>query len=168
MADSRPKIYQMDRITRRATEERVVTINEVDMSQMFVGVQDQFGSKLQVSMHLLDGGITSIPAINEIWTIKRQGNEWFLAKKSDNGTETTLLTSMLPGDKRIETTGTLYLNALSVEVNNVPLLSGLYHGSGVPASTLGNNGEYYFRSDTPTTANQRIYVKVAGAWTGIV
>jgi hypothetical protein len=41
-------------------------------------------------------------------------------------------------------------------------------GSGVPAAGLGANGDYYFRTDTPATANQRIYVKSAGAWVGIV
>jgi hypothetical protein len=45
--------------------------------------------------------------------------------------------------------------------------SSLYSGSGVPAAGLGINGDYYFRSDTPGTANQRIYVKSAGSWTGI-
>lgn len=41
-------------------------------------------------------------------------------------------------------------------------------GSGVPAAGLGSNGDYYLRSDTPGTANQRIYVKSAGAWAGIL
>src|SRR5215471_10584329 len=44
----------------------------------------------------------------------------------------------------------------------------MYGGSGAPAAGLGANGDYYFRSDTPATANQRIYVKSAGAWVGIV
>ncbi len=39
-------------------------------------------------------------------------------------------------------------------------------GSGVPSG--GSNGDYYFRTDTPGTANQRIYVKSAGTWVGIV
>lgn len=43
-----------------------------------------------------------------------------------------------------------------------------FFGSGVPSPSLGVDGQYYFRSDTPGTANQRIYVKVAGTWTGIV
>lgn len=46
--------------------------------------------------------------------------------------------------------------------------SALYAGSGAPSNTNGNNGDYYFRSDTPGTANQRLYVKSAGAWAGIV
>lgn len=45
----------------------------------------------------------------------------------------------------------------------------LYSGSGAPATGLGAVGDYYFRSDTPATATQRIYVKTAAAvWTGIV
>lgn len=42
-------------------------------------------------------------------------------------------------------------------------------GSGAPAAGLGAVGDYYFRTDTPTTSLQRIYVKTAAAtWTGIV
>lgn len=42
-------------------------------------------------------------------------------------------------------------------------------GTGAPATGLGAVGDYYFRSDTPGTANQRIYVKTAAAvWTGIL
>ena len=45
----------------------------------------------------------------------------------------------------------------------------LWGGVGAPATGLGAVGDYYFRSDTPATALQRIYVKTAAAvWTGIV
>lgn len=51
----------------------------------------------------------------------------------------------------------------------VALQSGrLYMGSGVPSNANGNNGDFYFRTDTPGTANQRLYTKSAGAWTGIL
>ena len=56
-----------------------------------------------------------------------------------------------------------------VRVNSVlqiGLGSGLRSGSGAPAG--GSSGDYYFRTDTPGTANQRIYVNNAGTWTGIV
>jgi hypothetical protein len=43
-----------------------------------------------------------------------------------------------------------------------------YAGTGVPNNANGVNGDYYFRSDTPGTANQRIYVKSGGVWVGIV
>jgi hypothetical protein len=46
--------------------------------------------------------------------------------------------------------------------------STIMSGSGVPANAIGNDGDFYFRQDTPATANQRIYVHSAGAWVGIV
>lgn len=45
---------------------------------------------------------------------------------------------------------------------------GIYAGTGVPSNANGNNGDFYFRGDTPGTANQRVYVKAAGSWTGIL
>jgi len=44
----------------------------------------------------------------------------------------------------------------------------LFSGSGVPSNSIGVNGDYYFRTDTPAMALQRIYVKSAGAWVGII
>lgn len=41
-------------------------------------------------------------------------------------------------------------------------------GSGAPSNSLGGNGDCYLRTDTPGTANQRIYVKSSGSWIGIV
>lgn len=43
-----------------------------------------------------------------------------------------------------------------------------FSGSGAPSNANGSNGDYFFRIDTPGTANQRIYIKSAGIWTGIV
>lgn len=44
----------------------------------------------------------------------------------------------------------------------------MYMGEGVPSGATGVNGNFYFRTDTPTVANQRLYVKQTGAWIGIV
>jgi hypothetical protein len=38
----------------------------------------------------------------------------------------------------------------------------------VPNNLNGNNGDVYFRTDTPGVALQRVYVKSAGAWAGIL
>jgi len=40
----------------------------------------------------------------------------------------------------------------------------IFQGSGVPDNTYGNNGDSYFRTDTPANHSQRLYVKAAGAW----
>jgi len=44
----------------------------------------------------------------------------------------------------------------------------IWEGTGAPGAGLGADGDFYFRNDTPGTANQRIYVRSAGAWVGIV
>lgn len=46
--------------------------------------------------------------------------------------------------------------------------SKILSGSGAPGAGVGSNGDYYFRVDTPGTGNQRLYVKAAGVWTGIL
>ncbi len=46
-------------------------------------------------------------------------------------------------------------------------LANLYTGSGAPSSGNGANGDFYFRQDTPGTANQRLYIKAAGSWTAL-
>lgn len=48
------------------------------------------------------------------------------------------------------------------------LPSTITSGSGAPNNANGANGDYYLRSDTPGSANQRLYVKAAGSWVGIV
>lgn len=44
----------------------------------------------------------------------------------------------------------------------------VFMGSGVPNNANGANGDVYHRTDTPGVANQRLYVKSAGAWLGIL
>ena len=45
----------------------------------------------------------------------------------------------------------------------------IYSGSGAPNIAAAPAGSYYFRTDTPSVANQRIYVATAtNTWTGIL
>lgn len=44
----------------------------------------------------------------------------------------------------------------------------VYQGSGVPSNSDGNDGDVYFRTDTPGSANQRLYIRSGGTWTGIL
>jgi hypothetical protein len=60
-----------------------------------------------------------------------------------------------------------------VQLRNSGLVGGngalLWSGNSAPVAALGSNGDYFFRTDTPGTANQRIYVKNnSGVWVGIV
>lgn len=44
----------------------------------------------------------------------------------------------------------------------------LWGGAGAPPSTLGQSGDFYLRTDTPSTSDQRLYVNINGTWTGIL
>ncbi len=50
----------------------------------------------------------------------------------------------------------------------IAVASTIYSCTGVPSNSIGANGDFYFRTDTPGSANQRLYVKSAGAWVGIL
>jgi hypothetical protein len=45
---------------------------------------------------------------------------------------------------------------------------GIWAGTGAPSNTYGVSGEFYFRGDTYSTANQRVYIKQGGTWVGIL
>lgn len=58
---------------------------------------------------------------------------------------------------------------LGVGYASQPAGSRLWSGSGAPNISASVAGDFYFRTDTPSTANQRIYVATAAnTWTGIV
>lgn len=61
------------------------------------------------------------------------------------------------------------VGASGVPTGNGSSLTGnhIFGGNGVPAASLGANGDLYFRHDTPGTSSQRIYMKSAGSWTAL-
>ncbi len=64
-----------------------------------------------------------------------------------------------------------FATVFSVDKNGATLINGgstMYSGSGAPSNGNGSNGDYYFRTDTPGTVLQRIYVKASGVWAGVV
>lgn len=59
----------------------------------------------------------------------------------------------------------LPLGGLNASSQFVQGPNAIWGGAGVPASSLGASGDYYFRTDTPATAGQRLYVRESGGWT---
>jgi hypothetical protein len=58
---------------------------------------------------------------------------------------------------------------LGVGYASQPAGSRLWSGSGAPNIAASAAGDVYFRTDTPSTANQRVYVATAtNTWTGIL
>ena len=102
-----------DRELKAYIEERIVTVREVNMAQRQIILQDQFGTTLNASVHFLDPQV-SIPQVGERWTAKRQGMDWILMRRMERGTEHTPVTSLKPGDYRIEAANDLYLTGQDV------------------------------------------------------
>jgi hypothetical protein len=46
--------------------------------------------------------------------------------------------------------------------------SWLYSANGVPANGQGNDGDYFFRKDTPGAAGQQLYTRASGVWVPVV
>lgn len=80
-------------------------------------------------------------------------------------TPANLRTTLASGESYADAAGDLHVAGAATLGGSG---STLHSGSGVPSAGLGADGDVYFRTDTPGTANQRIYVKAAGAWTGVV
>jgi hypothetical protein len=96
-------------------EQRIVKVTEVNAANHRVVVEDNYGTILYITLHLQDA-IVSMPVPGEKWVAERQGVDWFLEKRVESGDETTPLTSMAPGDKRVEANTTLHLNAPKISI----------------------------------------------------
>lgn len=92
------------------------------------------------------------------------------------------LPKVLTGDPDIDRALNLHVDILNSVLRSLPpdarthpttlavaAQSGvIYMGSGVPQNANGNNGDIFFRTDAPGTVNQRLYIRSAGAWIGIL
>lgn len=134
-------------LDRRSSEERVVTISSVDMSNSRVTAIDQYGATLQVSIDS-NNPIVMIPSANEKWIADRSGVVWHLTRRYDTGQEMTSLSDLNPGDIRSEALGTLYLNGNPVSINGfdtnefAPLNSPVFTGTPIaPTASVDTNTE---------------------------
>ncbi len=98
-----------------------------------------------------DSGSNLRVRVNAQGNLVTQGTSFFAA----NGSAATL--ASMNGATGAITPGT-----------TAGLGSGMYSGNGAPNVVGSVAGDYYFRKDTPSTANQRIYVATAAnTWIGI-
>jgi hypothetical protein len=103
-----------DRQFRNQTEMRLFRVTEVNLAQAIIVGQDNFGGSLQISLQFTEPMI-SIPSQGEVWTIKRDGNDWFLDKQTNITLEE--LSLLGAGDKWIKAAGTLRLDGTEVLIN---------------------------------------------------
>jgi hypothetical protein len=93
-----------------------LSIREVNMQKMYVQGTDAYGKSYQVSLSL-PNPLVSIPQVNELWRLKRDGNDWILDRRMETGSENTPMISLAPGDRRLEASNKLYLNGENVVIN---------------------------------------------------
>jgi len=117
---------------------------------------DDFGTQTEVSINATNaeegvaiGNITTLRSdfadsdFPQYWSVTRRGQ-----MRAPNMTVSSNLT--VAGSAQINSSATMY------------------SGSGAPSNGTGNNGDFYFRTGTPGTTNQRLYIKNAGSWSGIL
>lgn len=105
----------MNRNQRRETEQRTMVIEEVNMKTGVILARDNFNTLTSLSIHA-NPSITSIPAVGEEWIVSRKGLNWFIDKRVDEDTS-----DLSPGDRRIKTSGKIYLDGESIIVNGTPI-----------------------------------------------
>jgi hypothetical protein len=126
----------MDRNTKSYIEERVAKITEVSMIDQVITVEDQFNSRIRISMSFHDP-LLVVPQVGEVWTIERKGIEWFLKRRSETGNEVHPVAALSPGDVRVNgenvyLDGVLYFNGTAFVQFTLP--------TGTSNDILFNNG----------------------------
>jgi len=113
----------MTRALRNATEQRVVTIKEINMDRKWIVAEDNFQTTIYISMHF-NNPLVAIPQVGDIWIVARQGIDWYLEKRQDTGAEPVSLDQLQSGDQRIHSDNDLHLNtegSLNVTTNAMNL-----------------------------------------------
>ena len=88
-----------------------VTVNGVDTAAGLVDCTDEGLSTYQIPINYYNSPYTAVPAIGEIWLIKKISNTWEFYQRAESNNYTASLDSLNPGDHRIDAPGDLYLNA---------------------------------------------------------
>lgn len=105
-----------------APQKIVVRIDEIDVVNRVCHARDKTNVLIQVSFRDAPGGVLQIPAQNERWTVTRIGHgPWYLDKKLDSHDDHTWVEeNMHPGDTRLSTDNTLFIEAEAIQINGIP------------------------------------------------
>lgn len=100
----------------RAIQEMRVTITEVNTAVRMVKAKDGYGSQYTLSLDLVTP-VVEVPQTGDVWVIKRNiSNEWRLDRKMEDAPNYPI-SSMNPGDKRVEASNSLFLSGQNVVIS---------------------------------------------------
>ena len=106
------------------TPETLIVIHEVNVARGYVYGRTGLGERVEMWLNR-QPVLTAIPVVGEVWAAERRGMDWVLVRKVETGNELTPLSAMQPGDYRLESPGTLHLNAQTVMINGQPYAAGI-------------------------------------------
>lgn len=101
---------------RRNAEHRYATITEVDTQKNLVTATDQHRQTIAISFNV-HWPATQVPAVGETWLVRRQSYNWYLVGRVETGKEKTAVSTLAPGDQRVEAVNNLYLNGTHIYIN---------------------------------------------------
>ena len=87
-----------------------VSITAVDTGAGIVDAKDEILQTYKIAINNYNHPSTAIPAINEVWLIKKTADSWELYQRDEQNNYAVDLTSLNAGDHRIDVPGNLYLN----------------------------------------------------------
>lgn len=145
------------------SQEKTVTIMEVNTDKRYILVRDNYGSQFQVQTAWLDP-VLVVPEVGETWTVYKTGStSWALNKKFDNGSETFPFEQLSPGDVRIQGNN-IYIDGTNVEIPG--FIGGSSTGSAVPITqtahgfSLGDilyfNGTNYAKAQADNSTHAEV------------
>jgi len=104
----------MTRAADRNSDWRIVRISEVDPEQNVIQAEDDYGTVLMINTWNMPT-LLQIPVVEELWVVRRRGNDWILESRYDPDDVQNPLTSLKAGDARIDIPGTLYIGTKGVK-----------------------------------------------------
>lgn len=87
-----------------------VTITGVDTSGGILDAIDEGQQTYKVSLNYYNPSYTAIPAVGEIWLIKKMSNSWELYGRAEENNLNTSISNLDAGDHRIDVPNNLYLS----------------------------------------------------------
>lgn len=88
-----------------------VQITSVDTETGIIDAIDPSRQTIRLYFQWFYEPMVSVPAVGEYWLITKLDNNWILHSRYDDGSEAVPVTQLRPGDRRIEASGSLFINA---------------------------------------------------------
>lgn len=88
-----------------------ITITLSDPKQGYIEGRDSGNQPVKLSFSFYYSPYIQVPKVGEDWVVKKIDNNWVLYSRYEDASQIVSITNLRPGDVRIESKNTLYINA---------------------------------------------------------